>query len=293
MATEPDTERSFPLDSPDSLKMIINECKNNHTIPLQLSQLQLKLQQLAASSVSAQTKESQPLYSSGEGNSTLSEVLTGTETLMLIIEALDRDQEQPGTEDGQEGPKDPHPSLDDGIDWSSFSASLRETNHITILLQVVICYMQLLQIYHHLLTLINGDLQRSGAPAPLLTNDDSTQGSPATFLSNTVFTFGQFSLTSHVDIKAHVTIHLVSSMLRRIQQSLHVAMVNESLGSRKEPQRTNRNALASAWKNQELPDIGVSQASSSMLLAARAAVHHLYLEEKQVFDKLEEVKSRC
>jgi hypothetical protein len=81
-------------------------------------------------------------------------------------------------------------------------------------------------------------------------------------------------------------------MLRRIQKSVDAVMVENLLGSEDEPQSTDRNTLTSKRKKQESPDISVAQSSSPMLAAARDAVRHLYLEEKKVFDKLEEVKSR-
>lgn len=288
-----------PVEGPSSsgYEIAIKESKNDYTIPLRLSQLQLQLQRqlqrLASLSIPRQDVEFQSLYGSEGENRTLSEALTGAETLMLIIEALLEDQEPHETGHSEQGTVGSLPIPDDAVGWPSFSDSLQQAGRITVLLQVLMCYMQLLQIYNHLLTLIKYDLQQAGRPvASVQSNNASAHDLPTTFLSNTVFTFGQFTLALHVDLKAHVTVQLVSSMLRRIQRSLDTVMNNNPLGSENELQSTDRAELTSRWKKQELPGVGKTQTSSPMLLAAKAAVNHLHLEEKKIMDRLKEMESR-
>lgn len=112
--------------------MVIKGFENDHTIPLRLLQLQLELQRLAASSISRKDVESQLLCSSGGENHTLSEALTGTETLMLIIEALRENQGPHETGDSEQGPRGSLPIPDDAVDWSSFR--LPSTRRIIMIL---------------------------------------------------------------------------------------------------------------------------------------------------------------
>lgn len=276
---------------------VIKGSKSDYTIPLRLSQLQLQLQQqlqrLAALSISRQNVKFPSLCDSRGENRTLSEALTGAETLMLIIEALRENQGPLRTGDSEKDPLRPSPIPDDAADWPSLSDSLHQTEHITVQLQVLMCYMQLIQIYNHLLTLIECDLQHTGTPvASVQSNNATIHDSPATFLSNTVFTFGEFSLAFHVDLKAQVTVQLVSSMLKRIQKSLDTVMNNNLFVCEYEPQMTDRAELTSRWRKQELSCAGITQTSSPMLLAANAAVNQLHLEEKKVLDRLKEMESR-
>lgn len=274
--------------------MAVKGFESARTIPLRLSQLQLELQlqlqRLAALSIPSRNVEFHSPCGSDRENHTLSEALMGAETLMLIIEALRESQGQHETGHSRQSPIKSS-QISNGVDWSPCSNSLHETGYITVLLQVLMCYMQLLQIYNHLLTLIKCDLQQSGTSvASVQSNNTGTHGLPATFLSNTVFTFGQFNLASHVHLKARVTVQLLSSMLRRIQGSLDTVMSDTPLDSLNNLQSANRTEFISGRKQQELPGVETTHTSSPMLLAAKAAVSHLHLEERKVLDRLEEIE---
>ncbi|KAL2833065.1 hypothetical protein BJY01DRAFT_253667 [Aspergillus pseudoustus] len=275
-----ENESPFDLgDRPQSRSPLPARCHDHDDIPLpwKLAQLQSRLHTLKC-----RISQGAGAQDAKRSEAILSEALSATETLMLNIEDLKIDCTVRRSTQDSTIPDATFPSPEQSSQASPPGYPHHEGHDKATILQVVTCYLQLLQIYAPLLCLISDHLTdpTAATPSSHLPKPGVPAASippPPTILSATFLTCGRFKLASHDDLKVQVTMHLIFSMFRRIQRSLGM-----TLSAHMHLPGENSASLNEYYSNEERGDGG----TSSVLLAVRAAMCFLDVQEKAVFENL-------